>query len=278
MKKISALTMVRNDDFYLRKWVEYYGGQLGKENLYVFFDGLDQEIPSFCEGTHAEKVEKIGTNVVDNDKGRVRFLSAKAADLFASGYELVIGTDADEFIVVDPSLGKSLPEYLRALDIKDSLSPLGLDFGQKLGEEPDIVEDEPFLHQRRYALFGTRYTKASILARPLSWGSGFHRVKGHNFHIAKDLYLFHFGYFDSARILNRKEDEDRLEQGWKHHIDKRSQTIRLVSGKKARSFDKWKGFARTMQTVFRPPYAWNKPGMLELRIVVRIPDRFRDLV
>ena len=33
MKKIAALTMVRNDDFYLRKWVEYYGAQLGKENL-----------------------------------------------------------------------------------------------------------------------------------------------------------------------------------------------------------------------------------------------------
>ena len=43
MKRIAALTMVRNDDFYLEKWVEYYGGQLGKENLYIFFDGTDQK-------------------------------------------------------------------------------------------------------------------------------------------------------------------------------------------------------------------------------------------
>ena len=35
-KKICALTMVRNDEFYLRKWVAYYGGQLGRENLYVY--------------------------------------------------------------------------------------------------------------------------------------------------------------------------------------------------------------------------------------------------
>ena len=41
MKRIAALTMVRNDDFYLEKWVDYYGRQLGKENLYIFFDGLD---------------------------------------------------------------------------------------------------------------------------------------------------------------------------------------------------------------------------------------------
>ena len=44
MKKIAALTMVRNDDFYLRKWVEYYGAQLGRENLYIWFDGTDQTI------------------------------------------------------------------------------------------------------------------------------------------------------------------------------------------------------------------------------------------
>ena len=72
--------------------MEYYGAQLGRENLYVFFDGMDQQIPPFCEGVHTEKLEKIGNNVVANDKGRVRFLSKKAAELFASGYELVIGT------------------------------------------------------------------------------------------------------------------------------------------------------------------------------------------
>ena len=66
MKKIAALTMVRNDDFYLRKWVEYYGAQLGRENLYIFFDGTDQTIAPFCEGTHAELHEKIGTQVVSD--------------------------------------------------------------------------------------------------------------------------------------------------------------------------------------------------------------------
>lgn len=278
MKRIAALTMVRNDDFFLRKWVEYYGGQLGMESLHIYFDGLDQEIPAFCEGAHAEKVEKIGSNVVEHDRGRLQFLSERAAGLFAAGYDLVIGTDADEFIVVDPKLGESLPEYLSRVEIRDSLSPLGLDFGQKLGEEPAIVADEPFLHQRHYALIGTRYTKTSILARPLTWGSGFHRVKGHNFHIAKDLYLLHFGYFDRGRIVARTKDEDRVEQGWKHHIDKRARTIHLVTHRKARDFERWMPIARKMQTCLRPPYAWNKPAMLEMKIVVRIPERFKDIV
>lgn len=278
MKKIAALTMARNDDFYLRKWVAYYGAQLGRENLYIYLDGLDQVVGDFCAGTHAEAVEKIGNQVVAAEKGRLKFLSSKAAELLAGGYDLVIGVDADEFILVDPKRGQTLPEYLSSLSIRDSVSALGLDVGQKLGEEGDITEDRPFLQQRHYAQLGTRYTKPSIVAKPLVWGSGFHRIKGHNFHIAKDLFLFHFGYFDLRRIQDRCQDQDRLDQGWGKHIQKRSRTIRLVTEKKALDFDRWTRFARRCQTVCRPPYAWNKPGMLELKLIVRIPERFRDLV
>lgn len=278
MKKIAAITMARNDDFYLRKWVAYYGSQLGRENLYIYLDGLDQTVGDYCEGTHAQAVEKIGNQVVAAEKGRLSFLSEKAARLMADGYDLVIGVDADEFIVVDPALGLSLPEYLSRVKVKGSLSALGLDFGQKLGEEADITEDRPFLQQRHYAQIGTRYTKPSILAQPLRWGSGFHRIKGHNFHIAKDLYLLHFGYFDLKRLEDRFRDKDRLDQGWGKHMQKRSRTIRLVSSLPARDFDRWTRIARRLQAILRPPYAWNKPGMLGLKWVVRIPERFQSLV
>lgn len=278
MKKIAAITMLRNDDFYLRKWVEYYGRELGKENLYIFYDGLDQQVAPFCEGTHAKAVEKIGTHVVSAEKGRLKFLSTEAAKLLSQGYDLVIGVDADEFVVVDPKLGLSLAEYLSSVKVKGSLSALGLDFGQKLGEESDITEDKPFLQQRHYAQIGTRYTKPSILSQPYTWGSGFHRIKGHNFHIAKDLYLFHFGYFDKKRLEDRFQDKDRLAQGWGKHMQKRSRAIRLVTELKARAFEPWTAFARFVQRIARPPYAWNKPGMFGLRIIVRIPDRFQNLI
>ena len=279
MKKIAALTMVRNDDFYLRKWVAYYSRELGgKEHLYIYFDGLDQTIAPFCEGTHAVAVPKIGTQVVSAEKGRLKFLSEKAAELMAQGYDLVIGVDADEFVVVDPKLGLTLAEYLSSLRIRGSVSGLGLDFGQKLGEEADIQDDAPFLRQRHYAQLGTRYTKPSILAAPYTWGSGFHRIKGHNFHIAKDLYLFHFGYFDMKRLQDRFQDKDRLAQGWGKHMKKRSRAIRLVTNLRAHKFEPWTCFARICQTLVRPPYAWNKPAMFGLRIIVRIPDRFQDLV
>lgn len=278
MKRIAAVTMVRNDDFFLEKWVDYYGSQFGKENLYIYFDGKDQEIPAFCAGTHAETVEKIGSQVVEAEKGRLHFLSSKASELLKQGYAAVVGVDADEYIVVDPSRGISLKDFILYNNNGKSLSPLGLDFGQKLGEEKDLNLKEPFLSQRKYAQIGTRYTKPSVLYHPAVWGSGFHRIKGENFRIAKDLYLLHFGYSDKKIIEDRFKDKDRLAQGWEKHIQKRSRTIRFVNTLKIRSFEKWTGLARKIETVARPPYAWNKPGLFGLRIVVEIPSRFRTVL
>ncbi|MBR4645436.1 MAG: glycosyltransferase family 2 protein [Bacteroidaceae bacterium] len=278
LKNIAVLTMVRNDDFFLRKWVEYYGRELGKENLYIYYDGEDQTIADFCQGTNAFISPKIGWQVVAAEKGRLRFLSEKAAELFTKGYDLVIGVDADEYIVVDPKAGVSLREFLSNQDIQVCLSPLGLDFGQKLDEEGNLSSEDLFLSQRHYAQIGTRYTKPSIIAQPCRWGSGFHRVKGHNFHIAQDLYLLHFGYADKRLLEARMGDAELVAQGRKNHVYKRSRTIRYVTEKKARDFGRWTHFARICQTWCRLPYALNKPAMFELRIVVRIPERFASLL
>ncbi len=277
MKKIAAITMVRNDHFYLRKWTGYYGRELGEENLYILVDGLDDPLPDWCPKAHVIPCERVQGQVAAADKGRIRLISAKARELF-DRYDLVIGTDADEILAVDPALGLTLAQYLSGLDIRTSVSGLGVDVGQRLGEEGDITTDAPFLSQRHYARLCTRYTKASVMARPLEWGSGFHRIKGHNFHIAKDLYLFHFGYFDQARIRARFSDQDRLAAGWQRHLEKRSETIRLCSTLPVRDWDRSVRFARRVQTWCRPPYAWNKPAMFELKLIVRIPDRFSSVI
>jgi len=40
-KTISALTMVRNDAIFIKKWVDYYGEALGRKNLFIILDGHD---------------------------------------------------------------------------------------------------------------------------------------------------------------------------------------------------------------------------------------------
>jgi hypothetical protein len=80
------------------------------------------------------------------------------------------------------------------------------------------------------------------------------------------------------RLQDRFQDKDRLAQGWEKHMHKRSRAIRLVTELKARDFGRWTRLARICQTLVRPPYALNKPAMFGLRIIVRIPERFQDIV
>ena len=278
-KKIAALTMLRHDDFFLRRWVDYYGACIGRSNLYVFFDGEDQEIPDFCAGVNAVLVPRIAGNVREGDRGRIAFLNDRAAELFKS-YDAVIGTDVDEFLVPDPSCGLSLAEFISSYDSKGrvSISGLGIDVGQNLREEAPVDESLPFIGQRRFAKISTRYSKASVLLKPARWGSGFHRVKGRNFHIAKNLYLFHFGCVDLGRIREKFSDREKINEGWQHHLDKRAATIRLASNATPGEWDETVKRARMAQNAVRPPYAWNKPAMFELSVLVRIPERFVGIV
>ena len=280
MKRIAALTMVRNDEFFLRKWVEYYGAQLGKSNLHVYLDGLDQSVPDFCSGVNVKAVEHIEGNVQRADRGRIDFLSARAAELFAQGYEMVIGTDVDEFLIVDPALGQSLPEFLssRPATRCPSISGLGVDVGQKLGEEEAIDLSRPFLSQRHYARLSTRYSKSTVLLRPVQWGSGFHRTRRGNFHICEGLFLFHFGCVDLERIKGKMQDKGLVDAGWTRHLHKRARTIYQVSERPAREWERTVRCARRMQNVVRSPFAWNKPAMFEAVVIVRIPERFESVI
>lgn len=269
--------MVRSDEFFLKKWVSYYGERLGKENLYIFFDGKDQEIPSCCEGTNAVLCDRVAGNVARADKGRIRFLSKRAEELFER-YDIVIGTDVDEFLVVDPDLGLSLPEYLSSLKIKGSVSGLGIDVGQNLNTEQPIDPSRPFLEQRTYGYLSSRYTKTNTLSEPIEWGSGFHRVEGHQYHIDPNLYLFHFGCIDFKRLQERIDGSDRIANGWSAHLKRRARTIRVITNTKPGEWDKLVPLMRWIQVHTRAIHTLNKPTTLGLKLVVRIPEKFHKIL
>ncbi|MDD7438031.1 MAG: glycosyltransferase family 2 protein [Bacteroidales bacterium] len=277
--KIAAITMARNDLFFLSRWIEYYGRELGKEHLYITLDGEDQELPHNHEGTNIKKLPHHALSRAKGDKYRIGVLSELAKKLFNQGYDRVIGTDADEFIIVDPKLGISLKEYLSRTRITSSLSPLGLDLGQRRQEEPAPLDPtQSLLVQRRYAVLSPRYTKASILTRPLRWGSGFHRVKGHNFHIVSDLYLIHTGYCDLEIIAKRAGDTTRIDAGWEAHLGRRARTVALTTHANSIDGDLIFKRARRLQTIFRPIFALNKPMMpYSAPKVVRLPERFSEI-
>lgn len=277
MKKICAITMARNDEFFLNRWIQYYGAELGEENLFVYLDGVDQPIPEHAGKANVIHCERVVEQVVAAEKRRLGFLSEVAARLLMT-YDIVIGVDADEFLVVDPSCGKSLMEYLSAIEIAPCVSGLGMDIGQHLQNEQTLDYEKPFLEQREYAYLSSRYTKPSVISKAVKWGSGFHRVKGHNFRIDPNLYLFHFGSVDMEMIRMRFQDKDRMATGREKHIQKRAQTMHIITQKKALKNEGWFRFARFLQTVIRPIYALNKPSMAGLKMIIKVPERFKRII
>lgn len=273
IKKIAAITMARNDEFFLNRWISYYGKELGEENLYIYLDGLEQKTPSKAGKANIKKLPHKEEAVQRGDKTRILLLSSLANELFKKGYDIVIGCDCDEFLIVDPDLKTSLKEYLSKKDtLFYSLSGLGLDVGQDLTTEPALKMDKPFLTQRNYALLSTRYTKPVVMLKPATWGSGFHSIKGHNFHIDKNLYLLHFGSVDLDMIKNKIGDRN---PSWEKHLKKRARTIDIITN--AKDKNKSPKIARTLQTLLRPIYDMNKPAMLGLKWVTTIPERFKKL-
>lgn len=279
MKKIAVITMARNDENFLNKWVSYYGREFGEENLYIYLDGLDQPIPAKAGKSNVAKVEKIGGKVVKAEKARLLFLSQRAAELMSKGYDMVVGCDADEFLIIDPKVGVSLKEYLSGLEFDTCRSALGIDMGQHLNEEGVINWNEPFLQQRSYAYICSRYTKPVMVNKPCQWGAGFHRVKGKNFTIDPNLYLFHFGSFDMKMIEDRFKDKDRMGAGWGKHIARRAKTIYMVTdASEYKDGDKYISKARWIQQHIRHIYSWNKPSMVFFKWIIKVPERFSNVL
>lgn len=271
LKRIAAITMARDDEFFLSKWIEYYGRELGDENLYIILDGHDQKSPKNAGNAHIQKTPHINMSRAAGDKFRINKLSELAAELLKT-YDIVIGCDSDEFLIVDPRTKKSLAEYLGETKIKTSVSGLGFDIGQNMNCESKLNKNQPMLEQRGFALLSTRYTKPVVINKPVSWGSGFHSIRHHNFHIDKNLYLLHFGAVDMNMLKTKAKKRG---PDWINHLERRGNgTINAVTNKKARG-EKWLKIARILQQIFRPIYALDKPGMFGIKWVVKIPTRFK---
>lgn len=273
LKKIAAITMARNDEFFLTRWIKYYGDEIGTENLYIYLDGTDQVTPKNAGAAHIKKLPHTDMPRAAGDKYRIGLMNDLARELLKS-YDIVIGCDCDEFLIVDTNTNKTLAEYLSGIKIRNTVSGLGLDVGQNMNCESTLDTSAPILPQREYALLSTRYTKPVVKNAPVDWGSGFHSISGHNFHIDKNLYLLHFGAVD-MQMLEQKAAARGAD--WLNHLRRRGNgTINAVTTLPARD-EKWLRRARILQTFARPIYALDKPGMFGLKRVVKIPSRFKKL-
>ncbi len=271
------MTTCRNDAMFLEKWVDYYSRAFGQENLFVILDGLDQNPTSNMKRVNFIRLPHQPLERVAAMRRRARVMSDFGRGLHRY-FDIVIASDVDEFLVLDPNVGTNLADYLSQIKNRKSISGLGLDVGQNLDLETPIDHKRPYLSQRNYAHVSARYTKPNTSFNPVTWGSGMHRVKGQNFRIDPNLFLFHFGMVDYEAFERRLRDHDRLTSGWNSHLERRMRIYEIIRKNNAIAGDEYFERARKLESFFRPLYAINKPGMIKGQPVIKIPERFSQIV
>jgi hypothetical protein len=195
--KIAVITMVFNERVFLPIWVNHYGPKLGYENLFVIDDGSDDG--STSEDSRIINLIKKNRTPLD-EEDRAKLLSCFHSELL-DYYDLVIYTDVDEIIVVDPILGLSLNEYLSA-DNYEYKNVIGLNVIHRIEKEAQIDFDKPLFEQRKFIRFNLGYCKPLISKIPINWAAGFHWSQ-HKPQYDINLFLFHLRAMDHTVAKER---------------------------------------------------------------------------
>ncbi|MDA5094341.1 glycosyltransferase family 2 protein [Aliiroseovarius sp. KMU-50] len=202
---VAVVTTCRDDEFFLERWVKYYGDLFGKEALYVINHGNQELVRRVAEGCNLFPIP-------DNQRRSFNPLRWRTQNALLTAlrqwYRHVIVCDVDEFIVVDPKSGKDLKTWLDVAKSGAVYTPLGLDITHVRDREPEGIENS-ILGPRRHAVINPWYNKPCIVSRPAQLSRGGHYSTFDGFRAPKFLYLFHmkrcdFGLFSDT--MNRRND------------------------------------------------------------------------
>jgi hypothetical protein len=190
--RVAAITMAYNERIFLPIWLEYYGSQLGYENLYLIDHGSDDDSFSYAKTQNAVHIIRLEKTELDEDH-RAKYISQFHRNLLAD-YDAVLYADADEIIIPEPRTGLSLRTYIGE-KVETHINALGLNVIQDVAREPKLSLDRPLFQQRSYARFDVPYCKPLISKVPIQWGPGFH-FSNLPRKQAPDLFLFHLRAMD----------------------------------------------------------------------------------
>jgi hypothetical protein len=213
----AAWTMVRNDDFFLKLWVDYYSQVLPRNQLFILVDGADSTLPSGIEGcqiiTFPKSVMEEGW-----DRKRWNFLSSFSSSL-ATRFDVVLGGDVDELIVLDPETGRNPIQHILEHTQTDVISPFAIEIIHRLDLEEPLDPTRPILSQRRFGRINATYCKPCIHRVPIKWSIGQHYSDRPELALSKHLFLFHLRYIDKEMLLSRQNQRlSRISDGSGHLV------------------------------------------------------------
>lgn len=189
---VAAITMVRDDLFFLRAWLRHYGRLLGRENCYIVNHGRGAAVALEAEGCNIIGIP--GEHHKNFDMKRWRLLNGLVGGI-KSYYDHIIVGDVDELLVLDPEAGVDLLEWLKTVPSDRVLTPLGLEVVHRIDIEPEAISDT-IIGPRRHVRLAPHYSKPSIISTGTKIARGGHFTQYPKLHTPDHLYLFHLKFCD----------------------------------------------------------------------------------
>ncbi len=198
----AAFTMVRDEATFLPIWLRHYGDALGRAHLFVIDDNSSD---GSTDGLGEVNLIRLDPAPFDEER-RAQTVSFMLEELLRF-YDVVIFSDVDELLIVDPLLKLGLRNYLER-HAGTHTNAIGLNLIHNRFEEPDYTPALGVLTQRRFASFDPAYCKQLIHREPVIWMPGFH-LTSKPVSTGVGLYLFHLRALDhetSRRRVRRLSD------------------------------------------------------------------------
>ena len=290
--RIAAITFCRDEGRMLPLWIQYYGAQLGVQNLYVVDDnsedGSTDDLP--CDVLHIPPIR--GGKFNSTRMAMVGNLGRSLLQL----YDVVLFCDTDEFIVPDPERHPGLKAYIeaRTADGLNAVGSLGFNVVHNVGAEPPLDLTQPLLGQRQVAKFLPLMCKPAIKWVPAHWSSGTHGVRT-PYAVDPDLWMFHMKFGDRDHLQEAADHRLRMVEAdgrssdtqWRQGGDSLVDLLeRITDGADAAQIPDFvppSGERLASLVVEQPAGNWRAPkgsqmALMEKRPLVRIPQRFHGIV
>ncbi|MBB1496819.1 hypothetical protein [Paracoccus sp. MC1862] len=201
MKSVAILTMVYDDDIYLKIWLSYWEKFVPRSNLYVLIHADYGHYEQMASGCNTIRIARPPMHA-GSEVSRWKMLSSLASGLTLM-FDRVIYTDVDEIIALDPKHGNNPIDYI--LDRPEPVvSPFGVDLVEPIELDlPAIDLSRPILSQRSFVACNPPYSKPCIISDPVIWGTGGHFINREEIYLSDALVLFHLKLFDKLTYRER---------------------------------------------------------------------------
>lgn len=201
------VTMVYNDDEFLRIWLAYYERFVPRTNLHIVTHGPQPNVHEIARGCTIVEAPRDPRDA-QMERQRFDFIS-KYCSAQTEHHDRVVFNDVDEMVVLDPSIGDNLAEYLSGIDASIRVvTPLGIEIIHRTDLENDFDFGRGVFAQRRFVRTSGWYCKPCIINTEMIWGPDGHGSSFPEFHHDENLFLVHLKWFDQT--FHRARHRERV--------------------------------------------------------------------